>query len=255
MIPMTFYRDDEYVYYNNPNGITKKMTIAEFEAMMSGDSELPAYSSSNSGEVLSVDSDGDLEWKTLTLPSDGILVVKMLYNAEADRTHLDKTYDEICEAISDGKLVITCEGEKDDETDVYSYAYTGLICNAGIDGDTEDKFVEILTYVYGVIILDRYIESNGILILHSDYQTEIPPALYQAFTYSGNNLYASGKDVYYALASKYCYFINGSAGTNNEQRFTATDYGKTGTTYYVVLSNGDRYEGGATGNMTKVVNQ
>lgn len=37
MIPLNFYRDDNYVYYNNPNGITKKMTIAEFEAVMSGD--------------------------------------------------------------------------------------------------------------------------------------------------------------------------------------------------------------------------
>lgn len=36
MIPLNFYRDDEYVYYNNPNGITKKMTIADFESVMSG---------------------------------------------------------------------------------------------------------------------------------------------------------------------------------------------------------------------------
>lgn len=37
MIEIKFYRDDEYVYYNNPNGITRKMTIAEFEALMSGE--------------------------------------------------------------------------------------------------------------------------------------------------------------------------------------------------------------------------
>lgn len=36
MIPLNFYRDDEYVYYNNPNGITKKITIADFEAVMNG---------------------------------------------------------------------------------------------------------------------------------------------------------------------------------------------------------------------------
>lgn len=65
MIEMKFYRDDEYVYYNNPNGITKKMTIADFESMMSGESELPEYSSSSQGKVLSVDSDGDLEWASL----------------------------------------------------------------------------------------------------------------------------------------------------------------------------------------------
>lgn len=65
MIPLNFYRDDDYVYYNNPNGITKKMTIAEFESMMSNESELPEYSSSNQGEVLSVDSNGDLDWASL----------------------------------------------------------------------------------------------------------------------------------------------------------------------------------------------
>ena len=36
MIPLNFYRDDEYVYYNKPNGITKKMTIADFESVMNG---------------------------------------------------------------------------------------------------------------------------------------------------------------------------------------------------------------------------
>lgn len=65
MIPLNFYRDDEYVYYNNPNGITKKISIADFESMMSGESELPEYSSSSQGKVLSVDSDGDLEWASL----------------------------------------------------------------------------------------------------------------------------------------------------------------------------------------------
>ena len=38
MIPLNFYRDDEYVYYNNPNGITKKVTIADFESVMNGGS-------------------------------------------------------------------------------------------------------------------------------------------------------------------------------------------------------------------------
>lgn len=65
MIPLKFYRDDNYVYYNNPNGITKKMTIAAFEALMNNESELPAYTASSQGKVLSVDSDGDLAWEDL----------------------------------------------------------------------------------------------------------------------------------------------------------------------------------------------
>ena len=78
MIPLKFYRDDNYVYYNNPNGITKKMSIADFEALMGGECELPTYSSSNSGEVLAVDSDGDLEWKSLPAPSGGLEYVGYL---------------------------------------------------------------------------------------------------------------------------------------------------------------------------------
>lgn len=65
MIPLKFYRDDNYVYYNNPNGITKKMSIADFESIMNRESELPEYSSASQGKVLSVDSDGDLEWASL----------------------------------------------------------------------------------------------------------------------------------------------------------------------------------------------
>ena len=89
MIPLKFYRDDEYVYYNNPNGITKKMTIADFEAVFNADaSELPTYTSSDGGKVLTVNSGGTgLEWseessdiptydsgdsgKILTVNSDG----------------------------------------------------------------------------------------------------------------------------------------------------------------------------------------
>lgn len=36
MIPMTFYRDDEFVYVNNPDGITKKVPIADFYGAISG---------------------------------------------------------------------------------------------------------------------------------------------------------------------------------------------------------------------------
>ena len=64
MIPLKFYRDDEYVYINNPNGVTKKMTIAEFEDAFEADtSELPSYTSSDAGKVLAVNSGGTgLEW-------------------------------------------------------------------------------------------------------------------------------------------------------------------------------------------------
>ena len=38
MIPVHFYRDKDYVYINNTDGITKKMTIEEFNACFSDDS-------------------------------------------------------------------------------------------------------------------------------------------------------------------------------------------------------------------------
>lgn len=39
MIKVTFYRDGEYVYINNPDGTTKRMTIADFESMLNGSDE------------------------------------------------------------------------------------------------------------------------------------------------------------------------------------------------------------------------
>lgn len=36
MIEMKFYRDDEYVYINNPDGTTRKVTIEGFESAISG---------------------------------------------------------------------------------------------------------------------------------------------------------------------------------------------------------------------------
>lgn len=38
MIEMKYYRDNEYVYINNTDGITKKISIADFEGVMSGGS-------------------------------------------------------------------------------------------------------------------------------------------------------------------------------------------------------------------------
>lgn len=64
MIELKFYRDDEYVYINNPDGTTKRVAIEDFESAFDVDtSVLPAYTSSDAGKVLAVNSDGTgIEW-------------------------------------------------------------------------------------------------------------------------------------------------------------------------------------------------
>lgn len=64
MIELKFYRDGEYVYINNPDGTTKRVAIEDFEDMFDVDTaELPAYTSSDAGKVLAVNSNGTgLEW-------------------------------------------------------------------------------------------------------------------------------------------------------------------------------------------------
>ena len=81
MIPLNFYRDDEYVYYNNPNGITKKMTIAEFESVMSG----------TGGESQGV---------------DYLYPVTISYDDTTGLYSVDKSYNEILGALNAGKYVI-----------------------------------------------------------------------------------------------------------------------------------------------------
>ena len=107
MIKMTFYRDDEYVYINNPDGTTKKMSIADFESVFGADtSELPAYTSADSGKVLTVNNDGTgLEWGEIA-SIDYLYPVTVTYNSETDSYTLDKTYNEILGALNDGKYVI-----------------------------------------------------------------------------------------------------------------------------------------------------
>ena len=37
MIELKFYRDDEYVYINNPDGTTKRVAVEDFESAISGE--------------------------------------------------------------------------------------------------------------------------------------------------------------------------------------------------------------------------
>lgn len=52
MIELKFYRDDEYVYINNPDGTTKRVAIEDFESAISGEGGsgsggVPIYSDSS----------------------------------------------------------------------------------------------------------------------------------------------------------------------------------------------------------------
>lgn len=107
MIELKFYRDDEYVYINNPDGTTKRVAIEDFENTFNVDtSELPAYTSSDAGKVLVVNNDGTgLEWGEM--PSiDYLYPVTVTHNSETDSYTLDKTYNEILGALNSGKYVI-----------------------------------------------------------------------------------------------------------------------------------------------------
>lgn len=223
MVPLNFFRDKTHVYVNNPDGTTKKMSIADFEAMLNG-------SGGGSG-------------------SAGIFVVKTLYDG-GGTSHLDKTYAEICSAISEGKLVITYKFDKDEETGTFYAAFTGIINNAYVDGDTDANVVEIFTLDDSICIIHKYTEVEGVLVW--SYNQQIPPVLTESIVFLGGTLYATGPTLYDSLIKHYCYFTNGGAGTGKSYNYTASEFGKDGSTYYVVLSNGDRYEGGETGRMTKV---
>ena len=96
MIELKFYRDDEYVYYNNPNGITKKITIADFEAVMNG-------TGGGGGET-----------------GGGVLVVS--YDNET--TEINKSYKEIKEAVDSGKIVMLTRVVVDDGTNLLEDVYT-----------------------------------------------------------------------------------------------------------------------------------
>lgn len=115
MIPLNFYRDNEYVYYNNPNGITKKMTISDFEAMMSDESELPAYTSSDGGKVLTVNSGGTgLEWGEVSGGND----FRVHITTSGDTMTSASPFSSIAEAMEAHKFVyVTIDGSSESMSD------------------------------------------------------------------------------------------------------------------------------------------
>lgn len=102
MIPLRFYRDDKNVYYNNPDGTTKSMTIQEFEEHFSGGSGgLPEYDSGNAGEVLSVDAGGDLTWRTLP-PGGGVTYFDATVDYVGQSVNCDVTKADISRMLNSG---------------------------------------------------------------------------------------------------------------------------------------------------------
>lgn len=118
MIPLNFYRDDDYVYYNNPNGITKKMTIADFEAVFDADSsELPSYTSSDGGKVLTVNSGGTgLEWGEVS----GDIQIRFTDNISETTTIIPISYNEIKNAVLSGKAVRLVQPYEEDDSEYYT---------------------------------------------------------------------------------------------------------------------------------------
>lgn len=224
MIPLRFFRDKTHVYINNPDGTTKKMTIADFEAMLDG-------SGGGGGG-----GGGD---------SEGILKVITRQNPDTGYSYLDKSFSEISSAMADGKIVVVYEAVLDDDDVVY--ASSGIV---GVAEIREDTIVDVLYVGDECLLITRYAEDDGVLVYADQFQ--IPPNMYEAISLLANTLYASGPTLYDSLTHRYCYFFDVGAGANNAYCYTAKEFGHTGSTYYVVLSNGDRYEGGTTGNMTKV---
>ena len=107
MIPLKFYRDDEYVYINNPDGTTKRVPIEDFESVFDVDTaELPAYTSSDGGKVLTVNNDGTgLEWGEIA-SIDYLYPITIGYDEQTYSYTVDKTYAEILSAMDSGKFCI-----------------------------------------------------------------------------------------------------------------------------------------------------
>ena len=135
MIPLNFYRDDEYVYYNNPNGITKKMTIADFESAISGGG-------------------GD----------NNIFSVNFSYT-ESFELVCDKSYNDILSAISSGKPILAVRNTENG-------SQNGLWFTSFLTTDFEIHFIfttlvdlenEEITYSYIIM------SNDGSLTEHAYY--------------------------------------------------------------------------------------
>lgn len=121
MIELKFYRDDEYVYINNPDGTTKRVAIEDFESAISGDG-----GSGSGGEEV-------------------VMVVNNVYNT------LDATWNEIKTAVDANKIVAVKKAyeEDGDTTIIYSYVsqvlsepslYTVQVLSADPSGAISLKF-------------------------------------------------------------------------------------------------------------------
>ena len=131
MIPLRFFRDDKNVYYNNPDGTTKSMTIQEFEEHFSGGSGgLPEYDSGNAGEVLSVDSDGKLKWADLSPGGGWVFHIEMDENLA-----LNKKWSEINTAIRSGSICII-DFDSGQGDDPFNYSYY-LVLDVSYSVDTQ----------------------------------------------------------------------------------------------------------------------
>ena len=87
---------------------------------ISADSQLPSYSSSDNGKVLSVDSNGDLEWST---PSGDIVTFNFDETTSGSGVYElknGKTSDDVVSAIASGKAVYLIQGDMSTTGQVYT---------------------------------------------------------------------------------------------------------------------------------------
>ena len=216
MIPLSFFRDKTHVYINNPDGITKQMTIAEFEAMLNG-------SGGTGGAGL---------------------VVQELYHDEGGYTYLDKTFSEIKDASKDGAVLVLSSYEEDGTTVMVNTAY---VTYAGVAPDGANNSVITLTSFENEIshsasiLATIYYEDDGVLKFSKNMHLPLPA---YKFTVSVGDIAVSPSTLFpYIEGGNNCYFSYLGAGTNNTKNYTIVEYGNTGTTYYIELSNGNKYSG------------
>lgn len=216
MIPLRFFRDKTHVFINNPQGITKQMSIAEFEAMLNG-------SGGTGGAGL---------------------VVQELYNDVGGYSYLDKTFSEIQDASKDGAVLVLSSYEEDGTTLMVNTAY---VTYAGITPNgVSNSVITISAFENEVsnstsIVTTIYYEDDGVLKFSKNAYMPLPA---YTFTVGVGDIAVSPSTLFpYIEVGNNCYFSDLVAGTNNTKNYTIVEYGKTGTTYYVELSNGNKYSG------------